>query len=171
MPFDLGRAVSWALDAVSFVEDRLGFCPDPWQARVLRSRAPPGDNPQTIRGFSAPALVLMDEAAFIHDETFGATIPMLAAAPEGRIILMSTPYISAGFFYQIWHGTGDWERYELKTSECPRVAREWLEARKREEPLRFGREYECEFGSPEDSLFTAAMLDRMAARDFEPLHL
>ena len=40
MPFDLGRAVSWALDAVSFVEDRLGFCPDPWQARVLRSRAP-----------------------------------------------------------------------------------------------------------------------------------
>jgi hypothetical protein len=250
MPFDLGRAVSWALDAVSFVEDRLGFCPDPWQARVLRSRAPqiiqncgrqvgkstvvsalalhtalytpgalilviapsqrqsrelfikihtflqslepaeatqeetkltlmlnngsrvvtlPGDNPRTIRGFSAPALILMDEAAFIHDETFDVTIPMLAAAPEGRIILMSTPYISAGFFYQIWHGTGDWERYELKTSECPRVAREWLEARKREEPLRFGREYECRFGSPEDSLFTPEMLDRMVAHDFEPL--
>src|SRR5262249_36446976 len=27
----------WALDAVSFAEDRLGFIPDPWQRRLLRS--------------------------------------------------------------------------------------------------------------------------------------
>jgi hypothetical protein len=46
-----------------------------------------------------------------------------------------------------------------------------LEARRREDPLRFAREYECMFGSPEDSLFTPEMLDRMVANDFEPLHL
>jgi hypothetical protein len=131
----------------------------------------PGDNARTIRGYSAPALILMDEAAFINDETFDATIPMLAASPDGRIILMSTPYISAGFFYAIWHGDGDWERYELKTSECPRVRKDWLAARKRDDPLRYAREYECVFGSPEDSLFTAEMLDRMVACDFEPLRL
>ena|SRR5215831_7266586 len=47
----------------------------------------PGDG-RTIRGYSSPALILMDEAAFIPDEVFDATIPMLAASPEGRIFLL-----------------------------------------------------------------------------------
>jgi hypothetical protein len=131
----------------------------------------PGDNPRTIRGYSAPALIIEDEAAFVSDETYDALIPMLAASPEGRLVLMSTPYIAAGHFYAIWHGSGDWERYELPTAKCPRVDKKWLAARKREDPLRYAREYECEFGSPEDSLFTAAMLERMVTRDFEPLNL
>src|SRR6516225_9446175 len=128
----------------------------------------PGDG-RTIRGYSSPALVLMDEAAFIADEVFDATIPMLAAAPEGRIVLMSTPYISSGFFYALWHGADGWERMEFKTADCPRVSKEWLEARRREDPLRFSREYCCEFGSPDDSLFTSEMVDRMVVNDFEPL--
>jgi hypothetical protein len=131
----------------------------------------PGDNPRTIRGYSAPALIIEDESAFVSDETFDALVPMLAASPDGRLMLMSTPYIAAGHFYQAWHGSGDWERYELPTAKCPRVDPQWLAARKREDPLRYAREYECAFGSPEDSLFTAAMLDRMAVTDFEPLQL
>jgi hypothetical protein len=130
----------------------------------------PGDG-RTIRGYSAPALVLMDEAAFISDEVFDATIPMLAAAPEGRIILMSTPYTSTGFFYSLWHTADGWERVEFKTVECPRVSKEWLAARRREDPLRFSREYECAFGSADDSLFTAEMLDRAVTADFELIAL
>jgi Terminase large subunit, T4likevirus-type, N-terminal len=130
----------------------------------------PGDG-RTIRGYSSPALVLMDEAAFIADEVYDATIPMLAAAPEGRIVLMSTPYVASGFFYHLWHSADGWQRFEHKTADCPRVDPEWLEARRREDPLRFAREYECVFGSPEDSLFTPEMLDRMVTDDFEPLHL
>jgi hypothetical protein len=249
---DLATLVAHGLDASLFCRERLGFAPDPWQARLLRSRAPqcilncgrqvgkstvvaalalhtclykrgslviviapsqrqsrelfikltgflqclepaepteeetklslmlsngsrvvtlPGDNPRTVRGYSAPALIIEDEAAFVSDETYDALIPMLAASPGGRIVLMSTPYIAAGHFYQIWHGSGDWERYEHPTSDCPRVSGEWLEARRREDPLRYGREYECQFGSPEDSLFTPEMLDRMVANDFEPLQL
>jgi hypothetical protein len=131
----------------------------------------PGDNPRTIRGYSAPALIIEDEAAFVSDETFDATVPMLAASPGGRLILLSTPYIAAGHFYSIWHGSGDWERYELPTAKCPRVDPNWLAARKREDPLRYAREYECAFGSPEDALFTAAMLDAMVSTDFERLDL
>src|SRR5215831_6984797 len=96
----------------------------------------PGDG-RTIRGYSAPALVLMDEAAFIADDVYDAAVPMLAAAPDGRIILMSTPYTSAGFFYNIWHNADGWEHFEHRTTDCPRVNPEWLEARKREDPLRF----------------------------------
>jgi hypothetical protein len=129
----------------------------------------PGDNPRTVRGYSAPALIVEDESAYVLDETHDALIPMLAASPEGRIVLMSTPYIAAGHFYAIWHGTGDWQRFEHPTAKCPRVLKEWLAARKKEDPLKYAREYECEFGSPEESLFTAEMLDRMAVNDFEPL--
>src|ERR1051326_4467277 len=37
---DLGVDLAHALDAVAFVEDRLGFRPDDWQADLLRSAAP-----------------------------------------------------------------------------------------------------------------------------------
>ena len=249
---DLATLVAHGLDPALFCRDRLGFEPDGWQARLLRSKASqcilncgrqvgkstvvaalalhttlykagslviviapsqrqsrelfikltgflacleppeileeetklslmlsngsrvvtlPGDNPRTVRGYSAPALIIEDEAAFVSDETFDALLPMLAASPEGRIVLMSTAYIAAGHFYAIWHGFGDWERYEHPTSDCPRVSREWLAARRRDDPLRFGREYACQFGSPEDSLFTVEMLDRMVVSDFEPLRL
>jgi hypothetical protein len=131
----------------------------------------PGDNARTVRGYSAPELLIEDESAYVADETYDAILPMLAATPTGRIVLMSTPYVAAGHFYQIWHGPDTWARFELKTADCPRVAKEWLEARRREDPLRFSREYECMFGSPSDSLFTPEMLDRMVANDFEPLQL
>jgi hypothetical protein len=113
----------------------------------------------------------MDEAAFIADEVYDATIPMLAAAPEGRIILMSTPYTSTGFFYSLWHNADGWQRIEFKTADCPRVAKEWLDARRREDPLRYAREYECQFGAADDALFTAEMLDRCVVANFEPIAL
>ena len=62
----------------------------------------PGDNPRTVRGYSAPELILEDEAAFVSDETFDALLPMLAATSTGRIVLMSTPYIASGHFYAIY---------------------------------------------------------------------
>src|SRR5438270_2481322 len=40
MPLDLALDLAHALDPVGFVQDRLKLEPDPWQARLLRSRAP-----------------------------------------------------------------------------------------------------------------------------------
>jgi len=147
-------------------ETKLSFM----MANGSRAVVLPGDG-RTIRRYSSPALILMDEAAFIADEVYDATIPMLAAAPEGRIVLMSTPYTSAGFFYHLWHTADGWERYSVRTDECPRVSAEWLEQRRREDPMRFNREYLAEFSSPHDALFTADMLDRCVVNDYEPLSL
>ena len=36
MPLDVGLGLVHALDAALFAEDRLGFCPDPWQAQLVR---------------------------------------------------------------------------------------------------------------------------------------
>jgi hypothetical protein len=35
----IGLALAYALDAALFARDRLGFSPDPWQERLLRSTA------------------------------------------------------------------------------------------------------------------------------------
>jgi hypothetical protein len=140
-------------------------------ANNSRIVALPGDNPRTIRGFSAPALVIEDESAFVRDETHAALIPMLAASANGRLILMSTPWLCLGHFHSIWQDGENWERYGVPTSECPRVRPEWLAERKHEDPLNYAREYECTFATGDDGLFTAAMLDRMEASDFEPLAL
>jgi len=40
MLLDLALDLAHALDPVAFVQDRLIFEPDPWQARLLRSCAP-----------------------------------------------------------------------------------------------------------------------------------
>ena len=39
MPLDLALDLAHALDPVAFVQDRLKFKPDPWQAQLLRSQA------------------------------------------------------------------------------------------------------------------------------------
>jgi hypothetical protein len=67
-------------------------------------------------------------------------------------------------------------RTDGKGSRCRRPnvresIRNGLDQRRREDPLCFSREYECHFGSPEDSLFTPDMIDRMVVDDFEPLSL
>jgi hypothetical protein len=36
---DIGQRLTWAADPVSFAEDRLGFAPDNWQRRLLRSQS------------------------------------------------------------------------------------------------------------------------------------
>ena len=127
----------------------------------------PGHDPKTIRGFSAPRLIVIDEAAFVLDETYAALVPMLAASPEGKIALLSTPFLQQGFFYEAWHGSGNWERYEVPSRDCPRISAAWLEERRREDPLKFAREYECSWSAGADCLFSDELLNRITRDDYE----
>ena len=51
----------------------------------------------TVRGFSAVALLLVDEASRVSDELYLAVRPMLAVG-DGTLWLMSTPCGKRGFF-------------------------------------------------------------------------
>src|SRR4051794_18386278 len=71
-------------------------------------------SPATIRGFSAPALVVVDEAAMAPDELFVAVSPMLAASPGGRLVLLTTPMGKRGYFHEQWSEGGDaWHRVKV----------------------------------------------------------
>lgn len=85
---------------------------------------------QTIRGFSAPDLIIEDEAAFVDDVFYRAIRPMLAVS-GGRLILMSTPYGQRGHFHEAWTEGGDWHRVEVPATECPRITPEFLASERR----------------------------------------
>jgi hypothetical protein len=57
----------------------------------------------TIRGYSGVDLILIDEAARVPDDTYQAVRPMIAVS-GGRIIALSTPFGTRGWFYDAWRG-------------------------------------------------------------------
>ncbi len=81
---------------------------------------------QTIRGFSAPHLILVDEAAHVPDELADALSPMLATN-NGALWLLSTPGGREGVFYHEWHRhPSDWMRFSATAAECPRISPDFL---------------------------------------------
>jgi hypothetical protein len=244
---DIGLSVAYAVDAVLFARDRLGFNPDPWQEQLLRSTSSwillnccrqsgkstttaivglhqaiydpglvllvspsqrqsrelfakvigflkdlepvepleednkssctlangarivslPGD-PDTIRGFSAPKLILEDEAAYLTESMQAAIEPMLAVS-GGRLIEMSSPNGKRGHFYENWeHGEGV-ERIKIVGRECPRISAEFLEQqRKKLGPLLFSQEFEGVFIDAESSAFSSELIEMALCDDFEP---
>lgn len=117
-------------------------------------------SPDTIRGYSAPNMVLVDEAAFCEDDLFGAVGPMLAVS-DGDIALLSTPHGKRGAFYDAWEEGGpEWERLRVTAEECPRISAEFLDQERRERPAwLFRQEYMCEFTETLDGVFTSGQVD------------
>ncbi len=108
----------------------------------------------TIRGFSAIDLLLLDEAARIPDDVYKAVHPMLAVS-GGRMICLSTPYGKRGFFWHAWaHEGADWHRIEIPASRVPRIPADFLESERRAlGESWFRQEYCCSFESLEGLVF------------------
>ncbi len=125
---------------------------------------------QTIRGFSAVSLLVIDEASRVEDSLFYSVKPMLAVS-GGRIVLLSTPFGKRGFFYDVWaNGAGDWHRTRITAQECPRISREWLENERRTIPeFWFKQEFECQFVETSDQLFSHDDIAAIFSNDVQPL--
>ncbi|MBI3208795.1 MAG: hypothetical protein HYZ37_07825 [Candidatus Solibacter usitatus] len=113
---------------------------------------------QTIRGFSAVSLLLIDEAARVPKTLYHAVRPMLAVS-NGDLWMMSTPNGRQGFFYDAWMSP-EWHKIELPATKCPRFSRAFLDEERQAlgEPL-FSQEYLCQFTDPEGSLFSYKLLE------------
>ncbi|HYB59616.1 MAG TPA: phage terminase large subunit, partial [Candidatus Acidoferrales bacterium] len=107
----------------------------------------------TVRGFSAPSLVLVDEAAQIDEDLYYAVLPMLIVS-HGRLILLSTPLGKRGIFWSAWEQQDGWKKVKVTGNQCPRISEDDL-AKAREEmgELRFAQEYLCEFVQAAGSIF------------------
>jgi terminase large subunit-like protein len=117
----------------------------------------PGDE-STIRGYSGPAIVLVDEAARVPDEVWASVSPMLAVS-QGRMIALSTPRGPLNKFADLWRNGNGFERYKVTAYEMPRITDEFLATeRAHMTETEFKREYEVDFSAEEYTLFTAEMI-------------
>jgi hypothetical protein len=111
----------------------------------------------TVRGFSGVDLLIVDEAARVEDSLYQSLRPMLAVS-QGRIILLSTPFGSRGFFWEEWtKGGDDWRRVKITAEQCPRIDPAWL----KKERERIGswwasQEYDAVFVDSLASCFSSA---------------
>jgi phage FluMu gp28-like protein len=129
----------------------------------------PGD-PDTLRGYSAPQLIIIDEGAFTSNEMMEAIVPMLAVS-EGRLLILSTPNGQRGFFYESWISPDDdWLRISVPATQCLRIKPAYLELmRKKMPPYKFRQEFFCEFTDSENQIFSSELVRSAITDDIAPL--
>ncbi len=138
---------------------------------------------KSVRGYTSPDLIIIDEASRALEELYIAIRPMMLMS-LGQLILISTPHGKQGFFHDVWshHEEVDansddmmtiedgWERYRVRAIENERVDSEWLEAEKGQMSERaFQQEYLCEFVETEEQVFPYDLIQSMFSDEIDPL--
>jgi hypothetical protein len=126
----------------------------------------------TIRGYSAPALVIEDESARVADDYHYSIKPMLAVS-GGELLLMSTPFGQRGHFFHVFTEAGpEWQKISVPATDCPRISKEFLEEERQSMPRAwFESEYMCQFTAAIDSVFGYEDVMRAISSDIEPLEV
>lgn len=148
----------------------------------------------TIRGISKVKLLIIDEASRVPDELYMAVLPMLAVS-GGRLVLLSTPFGTRGFFYEAYKKAleqmrqrkeyrenayrefykeelfekehkNDWEYYEVPATECKRIPPEFLEEQKESMgEWFFMQEFMCKFMDSQTAAFRSEDIECIVKHD------
>jgi hypothetical protein len=132
----------------------------------------------TIVGYSAVDLLIIDEAAKTLDTLYYSLRPMLLVS-KGQLVALSSPFGKRGWFWEAWDGCDKallrgeapaWRRVKVKASECPRVDPGWLEREKEDIGDRWYRqEYCCSFEDTVDAFFSGDDIDALLSSRVKPL--
>lgn len=129
----------------------------------------------TIRGYSGPSLVIIDEAAHVPDDVYFTLAPMLAVS-NGELWLCSTPYGKRGFFYEIHQEVQDdaqgysWKRWTVPADSIPRISDAFLEDQRLHMPEAwFRQEYFCSFEGLIGAVFREEDILAAEMDEVEPL--
>jgi hypothetical protein len=114
----------------------------------------------TIRGYSGVRLLAVDEAARVPDELYFTVRPMLAVS-GGRLVALSTPFGTRGWWFEAWESDETWERFRVPADECPRISTEFLDEERRSMgEWWYAQEYDCEFLDAESQPFGREDVER-----------
>jgi hypothetical protein len=117
--------------------------------------------PETVRGFSAVTLLVIDEAAFTGDPLYRAVRPMLAVS-NGRLALLSTPFGKRGFYHGEYENimqrafegkAATWNYVEVPATDIPRIPASHLEEERISLGPVYAQEYENQFLNSDVALF------------------
>jgi hypothetical protein len=129
----------------------------------------PGRDDSTIRGYSGVRLLVVDEASRVADALYMSVRPMLAVS-GGRLLALSTPFGTRGWWYEAWRSEEPWERYEVPATDCPRIPAEFLEEERRSMgDWWYRQEYGCEFMDAQDAVFRQADIAAAITSEVAPL--
>lgn len=121
----------------------------------------------TIRGFSGVSLLVVDEASRVSGDLYLSIRPMLAVS-GGRLLALSTPFGTRGWWYEAWRSSEAWERYEVPATQCPRISQGFLdEERQAMGEWWFAQEYECQFLDAESQPFGREDIERAFEEEVE----
>jgi hypothetical protein len=127
----------------------------------------PGSKDGNIRGYSGVNLLVIDEAAWVAESLYMSVRPMLAVS-GGRMLALSTPHGTRGWFYEAWRGVEPWERYEVPAPLCPRISEEFLaEERRNMGEWWYDQEYMCQFSDAETQAFRREDVERAFREDID----
>jgi hypothetical protein len=125
-----------------------------------------------LRGYSAPDLIIEDEASRVKDDLHIAIRPMLATNP-GRLVLLSTPNGKLGHFYRIWtEGGPEWLKVKVTADQISRISKEFLDnERLNMTESQFLQEYCGEFMEAEGAVFSSDLFRSLANPALSALHI
>lgn len=107
---------------------------------------PAGRDGSGLRNYALIKLVV-DEAAYVHDDVYLAIEPMLATT-NGTMDLLSTPRGNIGVFWDAFQEGSGFETFWTTSEECPRISKEFLNMQKRKlTKMQYAQEYLAEFSS------------------------
>ena len=124
------------------------------------------DNPDSLRGEGLD-LVVLDECAFMKQETWTEAIRPALSDRQGKALFISTPK-GRGWFWNLYqrgiNGETGWESWQLPTISNPFIQASEIEAARRDLPeIIFRQEYLAEFVDDQGGVFRrvqeAAVLD------------
>ncbi|MGE5618096.1 MAG: terminase large subunit domain-containing protein [Sphingomonadaceae bacterium] len=125
----------------------------------------------TIRGFSAVRLLIVDEAARVPDELYYSVRPMLAVS-GGRLVAVSTPFGTRGWWYEAWRSADPWLRFEVPATECPRISAAFLEEERRNlGQWWYRQEFCCAFLDAESAAFRSEDIEAAFTTEVETWEL
>jgi hypothetical protein len=155
----------WQVQAPPLIEESALRLTLPSGSRIVSLPGVEG----TVRGYSGVRLLVIDEAARVHDELYFAVRPMLSVS-KGSLLALSTPWGQRGWFHAAWTGTDAWERTQVVASACPRIDTAFLEEERRNlPPLWYQSEYECVFADTVDSVFLYDQVQAALSSDVKAL--
>ena len=119
----------------------------------------------TTRGFSKCKLLCIDEASRVEDSLYFAIRPFLAVS-NGRLVTLSTPAGTRGWWYEAWKSDERWERFKVTAEECPRISKAFLEEEKETIGQYFyEQEYCCIFNDAQEAAFRSQDIERIVKQN------
>jgi hypothetical protein len=127
--------------------------------------------PVSLRGYSQARLIIVDEAAYVKQDSFKALSPILAVG-GGSLWVVSTPAGPVGHFADLWHDPDNgWEKHSITAAECPRLTPEFIDSERRTfGDLYVAQEYFCQFVAAGLQLLTRSQIKEATVESLPEVH-